>query len=252
MKPSVHILVTVRHESMLNAGLLVFKTLRVGFPTAEIFVYGNNLNYATQNKVFEVLPGYCTFRNLQEISHDAWVESLVLNSESEFWICDTDVIFYDKVEDWKFTTDIAGRYQPEYYEPWTNTISKERIHTCLMHFNPGGVRGSIMKWSRENVPSVFPFATIPFIRQNFIPDKERPILYDTCAGLYYTCSRHIFTEEQDNAFAHLHAGTYADEVSKCSSFKDLQTCHSMLFDNLEFGRELNKIQSEFYRKHSIK
>ena len=39
--PPVHILVTIRKPDLLPAAMMVFKSIRVGFPTAHINVYWN-------------------------------------------------------------------------------------------------------------------------------------------------------------------------------------------------------------------
>jgi hypothetical protein len=250
MKPSVHILVTCHDPILLAQALLVFKSVRIGFPTADINIYGNALSQKYQDELFKVLPENSTYKNIEETFHPHWIERLVMTEMNPFWICDTDMIFYKSVEDFNITTDIAGRLQPAYYEPWTKSFSVERIHTCLMRLDPCHIRGSLMTWCRERLPEALVKTTIPFIAINFIPINGRLMLYDTCAGLYNICTKTIFDDAQNEAFAHLHSGTHINEVSEqCEEFAGLFDLHKAVISNPELGKLLKKQQDNFYESH---
>lgn len=250
MKQEVNILVTIHKPEMVNAAFLVFKTIKIGFPTAKIKIYGNNLQAIYLHEFHRM--GYYP-HNIEQTCHDEWIEKLVSKEQNPFWICDTDVVFFDKVEDWFSDRVIfAGRHIPSYKEPWTKTISVERLHTALMYFNPARIRNEMSRWSKQTIPSIFHSTQVPFIRQNFIPHNGEIYLYDTCAGLYQIGIGTPFTSEQNAAFEHLHAGTYSDKVSEdCPELKDLYNTHKVIYQNPQLALGLKQIQDKFYQQHKI-
>ena len=189
------------------------------------------------------------FNNLRPTCHDAWVEQLVLHQAQPFWICDTDVVFFDEVEWWFDDEDadlFAGRFEPTWQEPWSRSIHLERLHTALMWFNPGALRAAMLRWCREEIPDVFHTGTVPFIRQNFIPRREGKWLYDTTAGLWQAGWGTPFTAQQNGAYEHCNCGTYVDEVSKCPTYRDMAAAHAAIHANPECARGLQLQQNEFY------
>lgn len=250
MKSPVHILVTMRKPELLPAALLVFKTLRTGFPSAPVFVWGNGLEPAVAEQVAYGAAGRgAAFHNLAPVCHDAWVEQLVLHQAQPFWICDTDVVFFDQVEWWFEEEDtelFAGRLEPTWDEPWSRSIHLERLHTALMWLNPGALRAAMLRWCREEIPAVFHTAQVPFIRQNFVPMRTGKLLYDTTAGLWQAGWGTPFTAQQNGAYEHLNCGTYADEVSKVPAYRDMAAIHRAICENPEAARGLQLQQNEFY------
>ena len=257
MNSPLHILVTVRTPELLPAALLVFQTLRRGFPSAPVYVWGNNLKPEYLPAVMQaVAVTGGTFNNLQATCHDAWIEQLVLGQAQPFWICDTDMVFFDPVElfcDAKDTDYLLWRFEPTWHEPWTNTVHIERLHTCLQWFNPGALRGAIMRWARQNVPDVFLDLKVPWIRQHFIPRKgEKTLFYDSTAGIWHALGGRKFTATQNAAFEHLHCGTYSEAVGKCTPLKELPAGHAAIIANPELARGIQEQQDEFYATRAIK
>jgi len=250
MKSPIHILATVRKPELLAAALLVFRTLRVGFPTAPVYVWGNGLKPDHAEILRNVtLSIGGVFNNLKPTCHDAWIEQLVLNQARPFWIADTDLVFLEECE-WFFEDDdaalFAGRLEPAWREPWSQTTTVERLHTCLQWFNPQALRGAMMRWNRQRVPEVFHTAQVPFIRQHFIPGRDGVTLYDTTAGLWQAGWGTPFTDKQNACFEHLHAATYADEVGKCETLKDLPAVHQAIYADPQLARGIQRQQNEFY------
>lgn len=250
MRCPVHILVTVRKPELLPAALLVFRTLRVGFPTAPVYVWGNALDPASALAVSHAAERCgARFNNLQPTVHDAWIEQLVLYQAQPYWICDTDMVFFEAVEWWLGPTDtelFAGRFEPAWYEPWGQSRHVERLHTCLQWHNPAALRAAMLRWCREKVPAVWHSGQTTFIRQNWLPSREGTILYDTTAGLWQAGWGTKFSAVANEAFEHLHAGTYADEVSKCPTFAGMPALHQRIYADPQAARGLQKLQAEFY------
>src|SRR6185436_18974807 len=106
---SVHILATCRKPELLPYTLLVFRTLRVGFPTAAVEVTGNALQEFALKEVAHAAESIgCKFTNGQETLHHLWIESLIDSAKGPMWLCDCDMIFYAAVEGWQFETPLAG------------------------------------------------------------------------------------------------------------------------------------------------
>lgn len=251
---TVHILATVRKPALLDAALLVFRTLRVGFPTVKVRVWGNGLDeWAALMVATAARNAGAEFGNLPPTSHDAWIESLIEESTEPFWICDTDIVFWEAVEKWfdvaKEYVNFAGTWEPQFHEEWTDSIHVERLHTCLMYIVPQNVRAEMRRFM-SSVPAPWGnSADFPFIRQHFIPRYENvPLFYDTCAGLYHAVNGKPFTERQLACFEHLHCATYADALDN----KAFQEMHRRIYANIEASRGIRQQQDKYYASRSLR
>jgi hypothetical protein len=211
MKTNVFILATCLNHKMMDNTLMVFKTIRIGFPTADIKVCGNRLDQIAGKLVEEAsLKVGAQFDNFPEVAHGAWIESLLYNEREPFWICDTDITFHKPVEHWFENSDklFAGRYEPEFYEPWTQSQSVARLHPSLMWFNPRMLRAAIRAWpSGDN--QIMPTVEKNLIRWSLVPVRGSFFLYDTCAGLHHALGGELFNREQNDCFTHRFCGTYS-------------------------------------------
>src|SRR5262245_22524253 len=100
MKEPVHILVTCYKPDLLPAATLVFKTLRVGFPEADVYVWESINNHSQREKTRAAVAdtgahwvGRGDYRN-----HDDWIGTLISHYRNPFWICDTDIVFWRRFE----------------------------------------------------------------------------------------------------------------------------------------------------------
>lgn len=252
MTPAVHILCTVRNPALLAAASLVFKTLRTGFPTAPVVVHGNGLDRAAAAALFHEASSVGAEQFLPQIgmSHDQWVEDLVLNEPRPFWICDTDMVFFGPVENWFADMPLvtfAGRFEPEFMEEWSGTRHMARLHTCLMYFNPALLRPAMRGWM-GCVPSLFNRAQANLIRQTFVPLRAAGTLFfDTCAGLYHAIGSRPFTDAENLNFEHLHCGTYADLISGHLSLENLEGAHQAIYADPTKARGLQQEQAKYYK-----
>lgn len=247
----VHILATVRRSDLLPAAALVFRTLRVGFPTLPIYIWGNSLTQSSEKEIKALAYHWgCHFNNLPFTSHDAWIETIIHTETEPCWICDTDMVFWDSVEDWKFEM-LAGRHECAWHEPWTDTDRVDRLHTCLMFVNPAALRVAIRAYLGRFPAPWGATAQVPLIRQTFIPrTNQRPLFYDSTAGLYQAIGGEAFTEEQNACFDHLNCGTYANELT--GELSGLQKAHEEIFKDISKAKGLLPLQNQFYQSHSIR
>lgn len=253
MSARVHILATVRNPSLLDAALLVFRSLRKGFPNAPVMVWGNDLSGRALTAVSRAANGVQgQFFNVLPMVHDAWIEKLILDGNEPFWVCDTDMVFFGPVPDPKPGTVFSGRFEPEFLEEWTGTRHMARLHTCLMYFEPRLLRPAMRAWLAQFPAPWGMSAQVHLVRQNFVPlAGSVPLFYDTCAGLWHANVGGVrFDAETDGTFEHLHCGTYADLVSRCQGLADLATVHKTIYRDNGQARSLRAWQERYYESRA--
>jgi hypothetical protein len=246
----VNILAYVRTAELLDAALLVFRTLRVGFPTAMVNVWGNALAYPFERAVAKAAKECgAFFSNLPATEHDVWLEGLLHLATQPFWVCDTDVVFWDSLE--QFNTDcvaMAGRFEPAFDEEFTGTLHMERLHTAVMYLDPAAVRARMRAWVAA-IPEPFSrTAEFPFVRQHFIPVRGgRAVFYDTCAGLWQAGIGTKFDEARNDCFDHLHCATFADRIAPKLSC-DLLAAHRAIYEDHNRARGMRHEQQKYYER----
>jgi hypothetical protein len=208
MIPDVHILVTCRNPELKAMSLLVFDTIRIGFPTARIHCYLNDIKDA------EIIARCHVFSDdvtQVDMIHHKWIQML-LNSEIEpFVICDTDMVFYSKVEDWKFDTALAGYRIPEFMDEFTNAITRSRLHTSLMFIDPVKFQQNIEAYEGAFPETPFnPMAS--YVDPLCLPLNGRGYFHDTMSMAYHAFGGTEFTQKQKDCYMHMHFGTISDLV----------------------------------------
>src|SRR3954465_9852369 len=105
MPPKLHILATCRNPDILRGTTLLFDTLRVGFPTAQVTVHSNALpEYARAVVQKLCAQNDCALVESPPTIHHEWIEKLLAETAEPFIILDTDVCFWKNCEEWHFTT----------------------------------------------------------------------------------------------------------------------------------------------------
>lgn len=211
-------LVYVRTPERLPAALMAFKTLRVGFPTADVLVSLNPMTSECREAVRHEAArcGCRLYEYPSHIAHDAWLDKMLDLHAQPFWTVDTDVHWFQSVETW-FTgpeaaaTNFAGRYEPVFEEEYTRTTRVERLHPCMAWWNPVRIRDEIRRW-RSLHPCDPCIPQLDLTLQRYVPMGRKVWFYDTAAGLYHALGGTRFTAVQDEAFAHLGCGTYIDLI----------------------------------------
>lgn len=260
MKTSVNIFVTCRKPELLPAALLVFRTLRIGFPTAAVNVFGNNLpryaDIAVYNAVKAIGGAYL---NGKEMAHGEWIELLMQTMTRDFWICDSDVVFFDEVENWFERWDevlFAGRYEPSFNCAWTQAEHQARLHPSLMWMNPGRLNSAVRAWPRRH--PFFNTVERNLYRWHWVPHRDRVLegdrgdvvrmkLYDTCSGLFHALGGTAFTEKQNATFGHLYSSTYLDLIGEHMP-EEFRKVHEAVYKDPAEARKLWAAQQEFYKQ----
>lgn len=251
-----HILITVLDESRVDAATLVFRTLRAGFPTADVFVDLNGeMLFGCALNIMEVAreSGVKHVNPIRGRSHGEWIEGLIATRHEPFWICDGDVIFFDRVEHWldhwkDGSALFAGRYEPDFMEPWTKTVHVARLHPSLMWINPVPLRTAMRGWPGK--PEFFDSVQKELIQWHWVPRNFSLQFYDTMAGLWQAGLGGVpfATDEQNAAFEHLFCGSYA-HLTPLSG--DLSDVHRAIIANPMAAKGLWFEQQRWYAEHKV-
>jgi len=250
----VHLLATVRQPDLLPAATLVFKTLRVGFPTVDVTVWVNGPDHYTEIFRAGEKVGIKAFVELTTVHHK-WVTYLIEHEQEPFWICDTDVVFFGNMEHFDFgNARLAGRYSPKFNCKFSRAFTMPRLHTCLMRIEPEPLRAAVALYG-----GLFPdcYATPrptleDLVFPRYIPDVEhtRPSFYDTCGLLYHALGGIKMQPKHMDCFEHLGSATLSDLVAKAYPEYRVRETHFSIFENPQLAKGLGKMQDRFYAEHA--
>lgn len=204
--PKVFIVTWCREAELLYGSLLIFKTLRTGFPTAEVVVIENASPPELRGPIYDAAEAAgCVVQQLeQEKPHWAIVEEVATAHEGPTVILDSDLVFWTKVEDWTFGDALmAGRYLPEFADPFSDTLTFSRLHSSHLWFpRPEALREKLAYWRkwRPQAGSLFKPHMAP-------PGWWR---WDTASALFHALGEdaHRFTEAELDAYDHLFCGSH--------------------------------------------
>lgn len=251
MTPTVHILATCHDEAGLSAATLVFQTLRVGFPTAKVVVDLQGDPFVKQ-KVFE------SFRNAgghygrcyDQITHADWIRDLVSVNRDPFWICDTDIVFHESVEDLFADVALYGRAQPGFNDPATGCYTMGRLHTSLLRIDPVRFRSDVDRYEalirlKRFAPPADYWA--PVVMPNV---ADRPTFWDCGAVASHAVSCAQFGRKQNARFDHLHNATYLDEIAPLLPDADLRAWHAQVYANPSLLRGAYARQMAWFQAHA--
>lgn len=266
MKRALHILATVRKPELFHAATLVFQTLRIGFPDAQICVWGNALTYSAVARLGNFVKAVDgQFQNLPPTSHDRWIEQLLQTQLEGFWICDTDVVFNSELPAPRLErAAIAGRFEPEFLEEWTGTRHMARLHTAVMWLDAPRLRAMMREWMCRIPEPWRNSAEFDLVRQHFVPlagaatikgaaSQRETLFYDTCAGLWHAFGGRAFTAEENACFEHLHCATYIDCMKQAyPAGAALEVFHQRAYANPKAAAGAQFEQEKYYAERRPK
>lgn len=255
MKHRVKILATCRNAELLAATTLVFKSLRIGFPTADVEVYQNATfpDSHCVDELHKVAAGKGINGVVTNTIHHEWIERLLRDEVEPFWICDTDVIFWESIEQWDMTGQVlAGRYTPQFYDRFTNCITLARLHTSLLYIDPKAVRDKVAKYFAQ-FPET-PFNPRPnLIYPGFLPYRmsgtQRNFFHDTCSLLYHAIAGRHFGTLQLDCYDHINYGTISDIVCPHYPGYKWREQHFAVFENPLLAKGCWRAQDAFYENN---
>lgn len=233
MSETVFIKATVRNLALIENALLVFKSLRIGFPDNKVVVVTANIEVEHAAR----LAGCQVALDDPYVRHDEWIASLIEAGEEPFWICDTDMIFHAPIV-WRDGGALAGPLEPEHWSPYTQAYHTERLHTCLMRIDPVALRSSIEGYWRDR-PGTPWYSRHDLVGQSWSPG--RPLRFqDTMSRVYQAVGGVPFTPWELDCFSHLHAGTFTDLLAR--QYPDMARAHAHFRAHPEQSKGLWKAQ----------
>lgn len=244
----IHILATCRKLPMLRSSTLVFDTIRVGFPDEQIHVTVNtDIADAKREIVQSCEKVKATYEHACTVHHK-WIRDTLERSRSPLWICDTDMVFFNKFDASSLLgSALAGTFTPRFMDPFSKCMTMERLHTCLLYMHPRMIQHRITSWQLQ-VPETKFTPKVDLIDPLVIPTLHGNTFFDTCSLLYQAIGGQSFNDKQLASFAHLHCGTWADMIEPV--MPGMLSMHKQAIENPEFAKNLRKLQSDFYAKHA--
>lgn len=254
----VFCLVTVRTNPPAPGSVMVFDTIRTGFPTAELNFQINrsssvapevDLVIIEKAKKVSAENWFCG----GETIHHEWIHILLERENEPFWLCDTDVMFWDKVEHWKPKEGEAlmGRRIPQFLDEFTGTITRPRLHPSLLYVDPVLVRTKAADWRKQFLDSPFnPLADL--VNPLMVPFKGKAHFYDTMGMLYHAIGGQAFTDEQLDCFDHMNFGTLEDLVlPKLQGGHVMKGIRNSIYANPIKGKGMWRIQERYYENRQV-
>lgn len=248
MSIPVNILATCTNPDLIRATTLVFDTLRIGFPTAPVTVYMNHMLPDVAKPVMAAAKKCGADVTPCDTIHPEWIESLLKDKDDPFFICDTDVVFWNSFEAFGFFDAVAGAPVPQFFDAFTNCLTLPRLHTCLMYLDPKAVAAKVRNYFSQ-FPET-PFNPKPnLIKPGFLPwPGGKAYFHDVCCLLYQAIGGTPFNRDILSAFDHLQAGTFSDLLGK--AYPGISTEHAVLLDNPHLMRGLWDKHRQFYQRHA--
>ena len=241
----VYVLTFCKDINQLYGSLLVFDTIRVGFPTAEIIVVDNNsitdAVIEIEKAAYSVNAQFVKLEN--QVLHRDYLRYILNceNDDAQIYIIDPDVILWENVE--TFTTNklLSGRLIPEFFDAYTDTITKPRIHTSFLYIPSVKLLiNKINALENKYCTDLIKYATLK-INGNWT-------MWDTF-GQVFECLHsdiEIFTEKQNDCFDHIFCGSHLNIIAKRHNNPRLHEIHRLSIENPQELKGIWREQHDFF------
>lgn len=209
--PKVYILTWCQRIELLYGTTLVFKTLRAGFPEADIHVTDSASILSARPEIRGAAQAcQAQFEQLEEhIELHQFMHRVIHEQQSGAIVfVDPDICFWEPVEHWQFDGLAAGRYIPRYMCEFTACVTEPRLHSSLLFIPDVARLRAAIERAQERWYFFDPFRTL------MVPMQGRWHFFDTPSGLYnaYPNEMRHFVEAELDAYDHLFSGSFSDEV----------------------------------------
>jgi len=209
----VFILTTCNAPENLRNTLMVFKTLRVGFPTADVFVVDNFSDSTTIPAIEDaaVSVGASFWRLPGRVEHGRFITDVTSRQQGAVAIVDTDVAFWASCEDIDIGDALfGGRFIPRLETP-------DGVHVARIHPSLFLVPDAQKLWEACRHVADTGFKGIefkPFESCYYVDGDGRTVMVDTCAvvsGALADRAYHFGPRELER-YDHLFLGTIPEMV----------------------------------------
>ncbi len=250
----VYILAHCRNPKLFGATRMVFDTIRVGFPTAEITVLMGLGGRAEHfQEIFDLARKAGGTCYPSDLSHTAFIKRIIRLEKEPFYFCDTDMMFHDSIEQFSFGCHLAGRFVPKFYNEFSKSITMPRLHTSLLYVNPPALKSAVQAYHAQFPVSKYCPAPDLFATLHIPVSGERDYFYDDSAMLYAAVGGQAFTEPVLDCYDHLHCGTISDEVAPhLTRARNLTEINLHLINNPSQMKGIWRNQEKYYAHFAIK
>ncbi len=251
----VCILISIPDPKYFDNCTMVFKTLRVGYPTASVHVTVNGVGREEDQYKATSLAGTAGANYIhmagEPLHHGAWIRdtfNACSNDTEPLVILDGDIHFWKSCEDWKFTAPLAGFYMPEIWNVWSNCRSVPRLHTSHLWFtDPKQLAEKIgRRYPRNDEYS----PCDPFMPETRFINGE-PLFWDTCSNLYNMVGGFHFGQEHLACYEHLNSAGFVEKVAGLMGGKtgeDFKMFHRLAPHDPELARTFGWPMVKHYLK----
>ena len=218
MKPIVSILTYCAHPALAYGTLMVFKTLRIGFPTAKVEVYDNGSDPEVRDQIMRACAEVdADFTSMTPRHWSRHIAHQLLDREddgSPLVLVDPDVAFWSSVEGWDFGDALmAGRLMREVHAG--PLVSRARLHPSMLWVPSLGRLREVLRPDE--------------IAQRLEPRPGRLEFFDTMAVAHARLGDRCaaFAPEHLDCFDHLFFGCHLPAIDKHLSRTDsvIHRCH---------------------------
>lgn len=242
--PTVSILTFCSHPSLSYGALLVFKTIRTGFPTAriEVFDNGSHPDVACQIRAEAERVGarFEAMAPRHYADHLEWVLFGRPHDLGPLVLVDPDVVFWESVEGWDFRDALAaGRLIPEQRDG--RVASLARLHPSLFWVpDVGRLRAAAQ-------------SLVDPVGGTLQADGGRFVFRDTLASLYEALRDEFqpFGEGHLDAYDHLFYGSHMPLMAGCAheGFDAIADGHAAAAaGDITALRGIWRAQDEYFRR----
>lgn len=213
--PRVSILTYCRNPDLFYGTELIFKTLRVGFPSASISVVDNCSVPEARDEVESLAKeAGCQFLAISDgpIAHDRFILKTIRDAandhsfEGPLVFVDPDVCLWESWEEFHFDGLVAGKFVGRFFDPVTQTVTMPRLHTSLLWISdPKRLWEEVVRIKSRR------FDFDPFLSCSVNLDGVW-YRYDTGASLYAALPGRFsrFEERHLDCYDHIFAGSHLD------------------------------------------
>jgi len=261
MRPRLHVFILTycRKLELLYGSELIFRTLRVGFPTARVTVVDNASLAAAKPRLAALAREHgCEFRALAApgVEHADFLEGTLREvAEGDggtVVFLDPDICLWGTCEGWTFDALLAGKRVDAYDDDMLQAVSMPRVHTSFL-WVPDARR------LRDEIGRIraahFDFR--PFLSFS-VKLGDAWIRYDTGASLFAAVRERVafFTPAHRDRYDHIYCGSHLDllepRMSQALRELTLTTHRHAREGNLAalqgIWRQQERVWAEVYRK----
>lgn len=207
---NVFVIVFCKNAELSYGSTLVFDSIRTGFPDSNIHVIDNGIfdfsvKKSIQNKVKEIDGSF--YSDGKVYTHHQLLRTIISKISGSVAIVDPDIIFWDRMDT---TSDslVSGRKIPIFFDPISECINHERIHTSLLKISDVEMMSNLIVDIEKKYEDLDLMSPLKYKRFGV---WER---FDTMSSFCSVYPDFIseFDESELDKYDHLFCGTHLDVV----------------------------------------